>query len=102
MKKLASFAAILLVTGCATTSEPKMDAAMDYESLLKEATASVKKAGSMGGEWRDSGKLLDKAQAAAKAGDVEKAIKLLKKAKDEGDLGYAQASSQQNAGPWLF
>lgn len=107
MKKLATFAAVLVLAGCASTSdmgtsEMKSMGNMDFDSLVKEAKASLKKAASVGSEWRDSGKFLKKAQAAAKAGDMEKALKLAKKAKDQGDMGAAQGESQKNAGPWLF
>jgi len=102
MKKLATFAAILLLVGCASTSGTKMPGAGDYDSLVKEATASIKKAGSVGGEWRDSKKYLKKAAKAAKAGDLEKAAKLAMTAKEQGDLGYEQAKAQESAKPWLF
>lgn len=104
MKKLATFAAIVLLAGCASTSETKMsmDNTGDFESMVKEAKASIKKAASAGGEWRDSQKFLKQAEAAAKAGDMDKALKLVKKAKAEGDMGQAQAMSQANAKPWLF
>lgn len=103
MKKLAVFAAVLTLIGCASTSETKMGGgATDFPGLVKEATASIKKAKSVGGEWRDSNDFLKKAEEAAKAGDMKKAMSLAIKAKDEGKLGYEQALSQKNAGPWLF
>lgn len=102
MKKLATFAAILLLVGCASAPEMKMTSAGDYESIVKEAQASIKKAASVGGEWRDSKKFLKNAAKAAKAGDMKKALKLAMQAKSEGDIGYAQAMEQKKAKPWLF
>jgi len=102
MKKLAVFAAALLLFGCATTSENKMEMTADYPTLVKQAKASIAKAKSVGSEWRDSKKFLKKAAKAAKAGDMEKAKKLALKAKTEGELGYAQGVGQKNAAPWLF
>ena len=114
-KKLATFAAALLLAGCASTSDmgdssemgdmkamAKTAASGDIQAMIKDATASIKKAGDAGGEWRDSKKFLDKAKKAVKAGDMETAMKLVKKAKAEGEMGYAQAESQKDAGPWLF
>lgn len=40
----------------------------DYQSALAAARAAQKKAGSVDGEWRDTGKLLKQAEAAAKGG----------------------------------
>lgn len=105
MKKLATIAAALLIAGCASTgemAEEKMGGAMDFDSLAKEAAAAIKKASSAGGEWRDSEKFLKQAKSAAKAGDMDKAMKLVNKAKSQGEMAYSQAKSQKDAGPWLF
>jgi len=103
MKKLAVLAAILMLFGCASTSETKMGGgATDFPGMVSEAKASIKKAKSAGGEWRDSSKFLKKAEKAAKAGDLKKAMELAKKATDEGKMGYDQAVAQKKAGPWLF
>jgi len=103
MKKLATLAAVLTLVGCAGTSEKMMmSEATDYPSLIKQAQASIKKAASVGGEWRDSKKILKSAEKAAKAGDKDKAMMLAKKAVEQGKLGYEQALAQKNAGPWLF
>jgi len=103
MKKLAVLAAVLMLFGCASTSETKMGGgAADFPTMVKEAKSSIKKAKSVGGEWRDSKKFLKKAEKAAKSGDAKKAMSLANKAKDQGKMGYEQAISQKNAGPWLF
>ncbi len=104
MKKLAVvFAALSMVAmvGC-STFESKKEEAVDYPTLVKQANASITKARSIGGEWRDSAKLLKKAAKAEKAGKMEKAIKLAKRAKFEGEMGYKQAKNEKKAGPWLF
>lgn len=111
MKKFATFIAVLLLVGCASApSTPPMEMkvestpdAADFPTLIKQAKAAVKKAASAGGEWRDSGKFIKKAEAAFKAGKKDEAMKLAKKAKREGEMGYAQAAAQKGkAGPWLF
>ena len=111
MRKLAIVcAALLTITlgACGTTGSGSMEGAAaggaaDVENLIKEAEAAVKKAASVGGEWRDTqGKLLKDAKAALSKGDVETAKKMAEMAKFEGEMGYQQATEQQKAGPWLF
>ncbi len=65
------------------------------QSAIAAAESARKKAASIDGEWRDTGKMIKKAQAALKAGDSAKAIKLAKKAEKQGKLGYEQAQAQQ-------
>lgn len=83
-----------LGSGCATAGGQA-----DYDAALSAAKASQKKAASVGGEWRDTGKILKKAAAAAAEGDYATATKLANKAKAQGDIGYQQALEQANAGP---
>jgi hypothetical protein len=71
----------------------KADAAMAADTIAK-AEAARKQAASVNGEWRDTGKFIKQAQQAAKAGEHDKAVKLAKKAEQEGRLGYAQQVSQ--------
>ncbi len=110
----------LAITGCATTSgsgDDKVGAEMKameqsvektadkahYEAVMAEAEAARKKAASVGGEWRDTGKILKSAATAAGKGDYATAIKLAKKAKRQGELGYEQAMAEKGAGnpPYL-
>jgi len=65
------------------------------EQAIQAAEAARKKAASVKGEWRDTGKMIKSAQKALKAGDYEKALKLAKKAHQQGELGYKQAVSQK-------
>lgn len=66
-----------------------------FDRLHGEAEQARKKADSIGGEWRDTAKFLKQAKAAADAGELDKAMKLARRAKEEGELGYIQASSQK-------
>jgi hypothetical protein len=68
------------------------------EKAIADAEAARKKAASVGGEWRDTGKMIKQAADLAKAGEFDKAIKLANLAKDQGELGYAQAMHEKNAG----
>lgn len=102
-------AGMLVLTGCESTgseksaSKPAASSAksagqMTYETALAGANAEKKKAKGMGGEWRDIGKTLKKADGAAKKGDYAKATKLANKAAFQGKMGQAQASSEATVG----
>ena len=75
-------------------------ATMQAESAISDAEVEISKAKAMGNEWRDSKKLLEKADKALEDGDTETASKLAAKAKKQGLDAQAQAKSQMNvAGP---
>jgi hypothetical protein len=107
MKKLAIVVATLFIlVGCGSTQEQPSEAAggasPEVAAAIKEAEEAIKKSASIGGQWRDAGKILKKAKAAAAKGDNKTALKQAKMAKFEGDMGYEQAKGQEKAGPWLF
>ncbi len=93
--KLAVLALIVVfLGGCAAQQEKKAGAdkvPAEVTQAIKAASAAKKKAASVGGEWRNTGKFIKKAKKAAKKGHYKKAIKLANKAKREGELGYKQA-----------
>ena len=62
---------------------------------ISQAVEANQKAASVGGEWRDAGKLIADAQAAANGGDKARALRLAAKAREQGKLGYEQAKSQR-------
>lgn len=91
-----------LLSGCASygTSDNTVAPTMaGYNSALADAKKSIKAATQANYVWRDSGKILKKADKAAKKGDFETAIKLAQKAKRQGDMALAQYKEQANAGP---
>ncbi|WP_078119297.1 hypothetical protein [Thiosocius teredinicola] len=69
-----------------------------YEAALASAKEEQKKAAAAGGEWRDTGKIIQSAEKAAADGDYGKATSLASKAADQGRLGQEQAASQVNSG----
>ncbi|EGV16199.1 hypothetical protein [Thiocapsa marina] len=73
------------------------DAAKQAEAAIAAAEAARKKAGSVGGEWRDTGKLITEAQDLAKSGDFAAATALADKARRQGEMGYEQAIREQGA-----
>ncbi len=82
----------------AVAAAPSGSGQAGYDAAVAAAKAEIKKASSAGGEWRDTGKLMKKADKAASKGDFDKAIKLADKARVQAVLGQEQAASQVNAG----
>jgi len=94
--------AFVLLSGCASygTSDNAVAATKaGYNTALINANKSLKAAAQANYIWRDSGKILKKADKAAKKGDFETAIKLANKAKRQGDMALAQSIEEANAGP---
>ena len=67
------------------------------DKAVADAQAARKKAASVGGEWRDTGKMITDAEGAGKAGDFAKGIKLANEAQKQGELGYSQAMKEKGA-----
>ena len=95
MKKMTilSFALLIGTTVSSTAMAADNKAA---QAAIDKAETSRQHAASVGGEWRDTGKIIKKAKAALKAGEADKAIKLARKAERQGSYGYEQAVSQKN------
>ena len=68
-----------------------------YEAAYDAAVEARKAAAAVGHEWRDIGKILEYAKAAADKGDFDKAVKLAQRAKQHGDLGVEQAKIEAEA-----
>jgi len=101
MKQLAQpFFIITLVlglaVGCASTpDEPAGMSQTTAASAIAAAKSENAQAKKMGAEWRDTGKLLKKAEAAMKAGDEAKAIKLADKAKRQAQIAQKQYKAEE-------
>jgi hypothetical protein len=89
---------VILLVACICLIPIQASANTDTKAkqAIAEAGKSLKKASSVDGQWRDSGKILKAAGKALKSGDYAKAIKLANKANRQGQLGYKQAVSQQD------
>jgi rhodanese-related sulfurtransferase len=97
--RIISFSAGVLATALVAGLPPSTwaDEKVDFEKAVAAAEESRKKAALVGGEWRDIGKFLKEAEALAKGGDYATAMKLVEKAKKQGELGYEQAMAQKDA-----
>jgi hypothetical protein len=97
VKKQLAACALAAVTGLGLSTQAQADAA-DYEEMLRAAEAAQKTAAEVGGEWRDVGKLIKAAKAAADSGAYGKATALANKARQQSELGYKQALAEKSAG----
>lgn len=79
------------------TAKVDANSAKAAEEAIAAAEAARKKASSVKGEWRDTGKFIKEAEALAKSGDFAGAIALADKARQQGELGYAQAMKEKGA-----
>ena len=101
LKNIAMMTVVAAVSvGCASTQQEQQQPAEPQkaskgpsacEKELARAEAARKKAASVGGEWRDIKKIMKKAK---KAGG-SKCVELAKKARRQGEIGYAQALREQ-------
>lgn len=78
-----------LITGCATTDDASEE--VTAAQAIADAKAANAEAKALNYEWRDTGKLIAKAEKALEAGNDEEAIKLANKAKEQATIAVAQA-----------
>ena len=89
-----SLKTLLLASVFAICGATANAAGMSAEETIAAAKEAQKQAASVGGEWRDTGKMIKKAEALLKAGKEEEARKMAEAAEAQGMLGYMQATSQ--------
>ncbi len=94
---LVAFASTAFTLGaCASDGGAGGDA---FSKQVADVKTSMKDLKANDALWRDTGRFLDEAVKAHKAGDSEKANKLLKKAQFEVDAAHKQFESQKGAKP---
>jgi hypothetical protein len=91
------FAALLFTTGsfpvfATDAADPNT---IKAQQMIEKAEAAQKKAGSVGGEWRDTAKMIKQAKAKLAKGDAVAAMRFAAQAHKQAALGYQQATSQQ-------
>jgi len=92
--KIIKLGLVSIFSACMLT--PVISQAGSYEDAVKDASASIDKAKAVNYEWRDSRKMLKKADKLNQEGKHEKAIKLVSKAQKQGELAVAQAELQSS------
>jgi nucleoid-associated protein YgaU len=81
-----------LITGCASTDEAADS--ITAEQAIADAKAANAEAKAANFEWRDTGKLIEEAEAKLAAGDEEGAIALANQAKAQAETAVAQADAE--------
>ena len=103
--KLKNLSLITVLSACLMS--PALSQAGTYEEAVMDAKASINNAKALNYEWRDSSKLLEKADIKFtmkatleiadklnKEGKSDKAMKLVAEAKKQGDMAVVQAKLQ--------
>lgn len=89
---------IATITACGSNDTKSYT---NYDDALADVKESIAEAKSANYEWRDTGKLVKKAEKLNAEGKVDDALKTLAKAKEQAVLAVAQAKQQANvAGPY--
>ena len=81
-----------LITGCASTDEASDSTSA--EQAISDAKAANAEAKAVNNEWRDTGKIIKKAEKKLADGDDAAAIKLANKAKAQAVAAVAQAETE--------
>ena len=92
-KTLLLAASLTLASGGYQSSALAADM-MGAEKAIAAAKDARMQAQSVGGEWRDTGKILARAEALLKEGKYDEAVKMAESAEAQAMLGYIQATSQ--------
>ena len=79
----------IAVAGCAAGAKYK-----EYDQVVAQANKEMKLAKKADFLWRDTKKILKKSQKAKDNGDIDKALKLAKKALKQAQLAQKQAMDQ--------
>lgn len=94
MKKVAILLAFAFTAGASYATASDKDSAA---TAVNKAVHAIESAAAVGGEWRDSYKILGKAKKAWKSGEYDKAEKLAHKAMRQGEIGKSQALAERGA-----
>lgn len=70
---------------------PALVLASSYDAAVKDAKASINDAKALNYEWRDSRKLLEKADKLNKEGKTDEAMNLVTEARKQGEMAVVQA-----------
>jgi hypothetical protein len=92
---ISTLLAWVIGAGFATTSLADEVSTEKVQKLIEAADQARKQAASVGGEWRDTGKMIKKAKNLMEKGDFVAAAKIAHAAAKQGHLGYEQAMSQK-------
>ncbi len=97
MRKILAVSVLLAaLAGCASSPAPTASSG-EFDELYKQAENEIKLAAKSGFLWNNTEGFLKQAAEAKKAGDMDKAMKAVKKALTEAKLAQQQAKDQADA-----
>ncbi len=99
MKKTLFITTLALALAGCTGDQQAAKVDKEYDELVAKAKAEIALANKAGYTWRDTEKFLKDADEAMKAGDRDKAMKLVNKATKQAQLAQQQAKDNANAKP---
>jgi starvation-inducible outer membrane lipoprotein len=103
MKKLALLVAAIALTlsACGSSPDSASNNAEHANAAITAAETANSRAKKVNYEWRDTGKIIKKAQKALKEESFDMAVKLANKAKRQAENAYKQYLEQRDAKPNL-
>lgn len=99
MKRTLWMTALAFTLAACAGGEKAAQADKEYTDLVAKAKAEIKLADQSGHTWRDTENFLKDADEAMKAGNRDKAMKLVKTAIKQAQLAQQQARDNANAKP---
>ena len=93
LKSIVLAASVAAFAGGFATGAQALDR-LDVEKSIAAAKEAQKQADMVGGEWRDTDKMIKRAEQLLAEGKLEQADKMAREAEIQGMLGYMQATSQ--------
>ncbi|MFV2061530.1 MAG: hypothetical protein ACC653_12665 [Gammaproteobacteria bacterium] len=103
MKKLVLLVAAIALTlsACGSSPDSASSNAEQATAAITAAQTANSRAKKVNYEWRDTGKIIKKAQKALKEESFDMAVKLANKAKHQAENAYKQYLEQRDAKPNL-
>ena len=98
MKKIAILAMTAALSLAACAAGPK-HSAQDATRAITAAEHELARAAKVDYAWRDTGKMIKKAKAAAKKGEYDKAVKMANEAKMQSTIALRQEAENKGSGP---
>jgi hypothetical protein len=90
--KIRNFCIISTFSACLFI--PALALAGNFDQAVNQASIEIDRAQAVNNEWRDSRKLIEKAENLYKEGKTEQAMKLVAQAKFQGEQAVIQANNQ--------
>lgn len=89
----------VVLTGCSTAKSSALSGSGEATQAIAAAKKAQKATQAVGFEWRDTGKMIKKAESLAKKGKDKEAIKIANTVVMQSKVALKQAEVAKTAGP---